>query len=72
MVVEFTASKKTVTAVVGTPLSQLCAKNGVKVRQAGRQAGKRGMVMFSSHERYYTCSEASFLLPFFEVKPLLI
>lgn len=31
VVVEFTNSKKTVNAVVGTPLSQLCAKNGVKV-----------------------------------------
>ncbi|CAM9525755.1 unnamed protein product, partial [Choristocarpus tenellus] len=31
-VVEFTVTGKTVTVPVGTPLSQLCAKNGVKVK----------------------------------------
>lgn len=36
VVVEFTNSKKTVNAVVGSPLSQLCAKNGIKVMHTSR------------------------------------
>ncbi|CAB1117693.1 unnamed protein product [Ectocarpus sp. CCAP 1310/34] len=37
VVVEFTNSKKTVNAVVGSPLSQLCAKNGIKVKYSCKQ-----------------------------------
>ncbi|CAN0051252.1 unnamed protein product, partial [Ectocarpus sp. 13 AM-2016] len=37
VVVEFTKSKKTVNAVVGSPLSQLCAKNGIKVKYSCKQ-----------------------------------
>ncbi|CAM9804757.1 unnamed protein product, partial [Laminaria digitata] len=37
VVVEFTQSKKTVNAVVGTPLSQLCAKNKIKVKYSCKQ-----------------------------------
>lgn len=40
VVVEFTVSKKTVNAVVGTPLSQLCAKNKVKVSLSDNQQTK--------------------------------
>ncbi|CAM9934971.1 unnamed protein product, partial [Sphacelaria rigidula] len=37
VVVEFTQTGKTVTAVVGTPLSQMCAKAGVKVKYNCKQ-----------------------------------
>ncbi|CAM9217832.1 unnamed protein product, partial [Hapterophycus canaliculatus] len=37
VVVEFTKTGKTVNAVVGTPLSQLCAKSGVKVKYNCKQ-----------------------------------
>ncbi|CAN0352832.1 unnamed protein product [Ascophyllum nodosum] len=37
VVVEFTRTGKTVGAVVGTPLSQLCAKNGIKVKYNCKQ-----------------------------------
>ncbi|CAN0168582.1 unnamed protein product [Phaeothamnion confervicola] len=33
----FTATGKTVKAIVGTPLSQLCAKNGIKVRYSCKE-----------------------------------
>ena len=39
VVVEFTVSKKTVNAVVGTPLSQLCAKNKIKVSTVPGRVG---------------------------------
>ncbi|CAN0220895.1 unnamed protein product, partial [Discosporangium mesarthrocarpum] len=37
VVVEFTQTGKTVSAPVGTPLSQLCAKNGIKVKYNCKQ-----------------------------------